>query len=314
MSDRGRLVALTLLLGAGGALAAVIAVHRIRTPLPASLAPAFQLFGTPVKAIDHVLTRVIPIDALDERDFGTVLRARYDLQAAAEDPDFVYVNDLLSHLARTAAKPLEYRAYVLDHPDPNAMALPGGVVLVTTGLLRTLRSEAELASVLGHELGHIERGHCLDAVRFQLLADKVGGAALGEIVDFAVRLLVSHSFSKTQEDDADEYAYALLEQGPYDPRGVGAAFASLLAYVRAREVPARTGVDPLRDYFSSHPPLEVREAKFRARADAWWRRHGDARREVGERNLRDRVSVFQRGSGPRDMLRHEGDPVRPDRQ
>ena len=294
MSDRRRFVALGLLLGAGATLAAVVAVRRVTTPLPASLAPAFQLLGTPVKAIDHVVTRVIPIDALDERDFGTVLRARYDLQARPEDPDFAYINDVLSHLSRVAVKPFEYRAYVLDHGEPNAMALPGGVVLVTAGLLRTVRSESELAAVLGHELGHIERGHCLDAVRFQLLADKVGGAAFGEIVDFAVRLLVSHSFSKTQEDDADEYAYGALEDSPYDPRGVGAAFASLLAYVRAVESPEPGGVNPLRDYFSSHPPLEVREAKFRARAEAWWRRHRDAHREVGAQNLSDRVSVFRR--------------------
>ena len=294
MSERRRLLALGMLLAASGGLVAVIAVHRVRTPLPASLAPAFQLLGTPVKALDHVVTRVIPVSAVDERDFGVVLRARYDLQAQPADTDFVYVNDVLSHISRVAVKPFEYRAYMLDSPVPNAMALPGGVVLVTDGLLRTLRSEAELAGVLGHELGHIERGHCLDAVKFQLLAEKVGAVPFGELVDFAVRLLVSHSFSKTQEDDADEYAYAVIENGPYDPRGVGAAFASLLAYVRAAEVPAPTGVDPLRDYFSSHPPLEVREAKFRARAEAWWRRHSGERRAVGERNLRDRVSVFRR--------------------
>ena len=59
-------------------------------------------------------------------------------------------------------------------PMPNAFALPGGVIIVTGGLLKTLKSEAELAAVLSHEMGHIELSHCLDTVRFQLLARKDG--------------------------------------------------------------------------------------------------------------------------------------------
>lgn len=51
---------------------------------------------------------------------------------------------------------------------------------------------------------------------------------------------------------------------------------------------------PIRDYFLSHPPLEIREAKFRAQAEAWWRRNSDQTRHVGEENLRDRVSVYRR--------------------
>ncbi len=293
MSGKIRWLALGVLLVAGTALAIALYLERVRTPLDSTLAPAFQLLGTPVKAVDSLVGRVVPVGEVEERDLGQVLRARYEAQANATDPDFLYVNDLLEHVAASASREFDYRAYVLEGQEPNAMALPGGVVLVTRGLLATLGSEAELTGVLAHEVGHIDQGHCFDAVKFQLLTRKIGSEALGAIADIAVQVLLRHSFSKTQEDEADEYAYTLLLHGPYDPRGVGESFASLIAYVRgaAPASGAATHANPIRDYFMSHPPLELREAKFREKAAAWRRGHPDERRYVGKRNLKERKSL-----------------------
>jgi predicted Zn-dependent protease len=289
MNDKARLMGLVLLLSVGITLAVVFSVTRVDTPLPSSLAPVFQLLGTPVKAVDHLVTRVIPVNDVDEREFGDVLRARYDAQTDTTDQDSRYLNDLMTRLATAADKPFSYKVYLLDYDRPNAMALPGGVVLVNRGFLDVLQSEAELVAVLAHELGHIEQGHCVDAVKFRLLADKLGDPTFGQIVDFAVRMLVSHSFSKTQEDEADEYAYSALVNSPYDPRGIGGSFASLLRYATRSESVEPRGADPIRDYFRSHPPLQIREARFRERAEAWWRRNGDQVRHVGEENLRRRA-------------------------
>jgi predicted Zn-dependent protease len=298
MSGRGRLFGLAFLLAAGVALAVAVSVRRVGTPLPSSLAPAFQLLGTPVKSIDHLVTRVVLVNELDERELGEVYRARYETPALKNDSDFVYLNDVMSHLPAAARKPFRYRVYPVDSAEPNAMALPGGVILVTRGLLQTLGSEAELVSVLAHEMGHIEQGHCLDAVKFQLVAEKMGAGMLGTIADFGTQVLMSHSFSKTQEDEADEYAYAVLLSSRYDPRGEGRAFASLLDYQRRAPESATEsrGLDPIRDYFLSHPPVEIREAKFREQADAWWRIHPNEARQVGERNLRDRICIYGRGA------------------
>ncbi len=293
MNNRAQLIGLIVLLGAGVALAVVLSLGRVSTPLPSSLAPAFGLLGVPVKTVDHLITRVIPITDVDERELGEVLRAAYDAQADEGNPDFAYTNDLMTHMATVAKRPFEYRVYLLDCTEPNAMALPGGVIVVTTGLLDVLESESELVAVLGHELGHIELGHCLDAVKFRLLAEKVGERTFGEIVDAAVRMLMSHSFSKTQEDEADEYAYTMLVNSPYDPRGLGRSFSSLLEYrelSHASDARLR-GADPIRDYFTSHPPLEIREAEFLERAEAWWRRNPGEARCVGEGSIKDRVSA-----------------------
>jgi predicted Zn-dependent protease len=293
MSERARLAVLIALVLVGGALTAGVARARLQTPLEASLAPAFTLLGRPVQAIDHLTTRVMPVTALDERAMGEVLSRHFADSARERHPDAVYVNEVMSSLTAAARKPFRYHVYLVDWSEPNAMALPGGVIVVTKGLLEVLDSEAALAAVLAHELGHIELGHCLDAVKFELLGQKIGQRTLGEIADFATRHLVQHSFGKTQEDAADEYAFAVLARSPYDPHGVANGFASLLRYQNSsgnRRSPQR-GVDPFRDYFLSHPPLELRQTKFRARADGWWRRNPEAVRVLGETNLRRRVVV-----------------------
>ena len=293
MSGRTRIAALITLLAAGGALIAALALRKVGTPLESSLAPAFELLGSPVKSLDRFVSRLVPVDELDERDLGRVLRARYGAQERADDPDLAYLNDLIAHVSTRARKPFDYRVSVLSSPIPNAMALPGGGILVTSGLLATLQSESELVAVLGHELGHVELSHCFDAVKFELLARKLGSAPLGQLADFAVRILVAHSFTKTQEAEADEYAYALLLHSRYEPRGTGRAFASLLAWEKRHDAGrGPSHADPFRDYFSSHPPLELRRDEFLARAGAWWRGHPEERRYVGEANLSGRRSFF----------------------
>ena len=288
-----RLLFLSALLMAGVGLVVVLYQERAGTPLKSSLAPAFQLLGQSTKAVDSLITRVVPVDALDEGDLGRVIAVRYERSADKTDPDFLYLNDLLKNLSRHLKKPFGYHVYVLNWKEPNAMALPGGVILVTKGLLSVMRSEAEVMSVLSHELGHVERGHCFDAAKFQLLAKKLGHATYGRIADMTVNLLLRHSFSKTLEDQADEYAYEILINTAYDPRGVGEAFSQLLQYLNGKgggSSVQQNHANVLRDYFMSHPPLVLRKEKFAQRANAWWKAHPHERRYVGRKNLETRKS------------------------
>ncbi len=68
---------------------------------------------------------------------------------------------LLSHIGPT---PFDYDFYVIRSRDPNAFAIPGGHIFITRGLLEKLNSEAELASVLGHEVGHVVAQHTAAAI------------------------------------------------------------------------------------------------------------------------------------------------------
>ncbi len=128
-------------------------------------------------------------------------------------------------------------------------------------------------------------------MRFELLAQKVGAEPLGSLADFAAQLLLRHSYSKTMEHEADAYAFELLTHSRYDPRGVAGGFRSLIAYETRLGANPPQQASPIRDYFTSHPPLEVRVGEFGERADAWWRRHPDERRYAGARNLAALVAL-----------------------
>jgi len=286
-----RSLAFGALLASGLLLSVELASVGLKTPLSSSLVPTFRLLGEPLQALDRLAGRVLPIDELDELELGLLLRERYEAQANPYDLEFRYVNELLGEIARGASRPFEYRAYVAEGYTANAFALPGGTIVVTRGLLRTLHSEAELAAVLAHELAHVELGHCFSAVKLELLARKADQATLGRLADLGYALLLRHAFSKAQEDEADQYAYTWMEHGPYDPRGQARAFDSLLAYAKSQGEVRSVGADPLRDYVRSHPPLELRRAEFLERAKAWWRRHRGEARYVGRSNLARRRSL-----------------------
>jgi predicted Zn-dependent protease len=295
MNNRLRLTFLIALLCTGITFTVSLVIKQIGTPLPPSLAPLLGLVGKPVQSVDHLVTRIINVSDIDERELGEVLHARYAAKYtnAKYASDIQYLNELIQRLSARAQKPFKYRVYLLPYDQPNAIALPGGVILITRGMLQVINSEAELVSVLAHEQGHIELGHCLDAVKFQLLAEKVDNKTLGAIADYAVYILVSHYFSKTQEDDADEYAYTALLYSPYDPCGVGQAFNSLLQWQQqyTKQPAQRHDINPLRDLLISHPPLELRIAKYQQRAEVWWRLHLNEERHLGVENLRDRIIV-----------------------
>lgn len=200
------------------------------------------------------------------------------------------MNDLIRSLAPHAKKPFSYRVFVLPYSFPNAYALPGGVILATKGLLTVMESEAEVVSVLAHEMGHIENEHCFSAVKYEILFRKLKSPTLGQLADFAINSLLRHSFSKTQENEADEYAYALILQTEYDPAAVSNAFRRLQA--RADSTSSRhekqQRADIIEDYFMTHPPLPLRIEKYQEQAGLWRRQHPDEKRYIGKSNLAKR--------------------------
>ncbi|OHE59073.1 MAG: peptidase M48 Ste24p [Thiobacillus sp. GWE1_62_9] len=102
--------------------------------------------------------------------------------AALPNPGLqTYVNEVGQRLAKQSHRPnLPWHFTVVDSPDVNAFALPGGYVYITRGLMAYLNSEAELAGVIGHEIGHVTARH---GVRQQSASTAVGlGAVLGSIL------------------------------------------------------------------------------------------------------------------------------------
>ncbi|MEB3331690.1 MAG: M48 family metallopeptidase [Synechococcaceae cyanobacterium] len=307
---RRRLLAIGALLAGGAGLLLLLTLERARPPLPSSLAEPFRMLGVPFKLLDRLGSRSLPLGSGDERALGRELsqdlalqQARWQAQLKPEQrrrsrADQRYLDQLMVELRPFAHRPFPYRAFLLEPGGAaNAMALPGGVILVTPELLAALGSEAELVSVLAHEIGHVELGHCFDAVRLRLLARRIERERLGQLSDALTALLSRHTYSKTAEHEADAYAFALLRESRYDPRGAAAAFRALARQQQNSGAEPRSSsrlADPLRDYLLSHPPLELRAAEAERRAAGWWRQQPHQRRYVGRLNLQQRQPLSRR--------------------
>ena len=215
-------------------------------------------------AVDRLVPLVPP--ALEARWFGGWLAD----EATAGDPRSAPVQALLDRLAsHWPDVPYPFRAAVLDEPDPNALALPGGTILVTSGLLAQVGSENELALVLGHELGHFRaRDHLRGLGRglaAQLVLGALGGS--GELVSglsaFA-GALAQRGFDRRQESQADAFGLELVHAEYGHVAGARDFFARLA--IAQGDTPA-TG-RRLARYLETHPLSEDRVAALAAEAAA----------------------------------------------
>ncbi len=284
---KSRLVSMVLLLLAG---VLIWQLADFRKPLDATLTPVFELVGKPISHADTVLSKALPIGDLDEKQMGEAIKKKFAQRKQRALRDERYVNNLIKYLVLFKVKPFAYRAFVIKSSAINAFALPGGVILVTSGLLRNLKNEAQLMAVLAHEMGHIERSHCFKAVKGQLLLKKVELETLGKFVDFSLALMFRHSFSKTQEAEADSYALKLLKRSRYHVGALAGSFRIMLSKsARGERQP-----DLLRDYFASHPPLKLRVARFEALARGFVKNNPGYRRYLGAKNLRRRKTFSQK--------------------
>lgn len=125
----------------------------------------------------------------------------------------------------------DYRWYVADDPSINAYAIPGGIVVVHSGLIEAADSAEEVAGVLAHEVQHIEQRHSLRALAHEaglsLALLLVFGDAAGA-ADVA-RRLSALSFSREQEREADRLGLVALQRAGIDPSGMLRIFAKLAA-------------------------------------------------------------------------------------
>jgi predicted Zn-dependent protease len=120
----------------------------------------------------------------------------------------------------------DWQFTLFDNPEPNAFALPGGKVGVYTGLFKVAKNDAQLAAVLGHEVGHAIARHGAERMSQGILA-QLGGVAIGtatgnqayvDLYSQAATLGVILPYSRTQESEADEIGLILMAKAGYDPR------------------------------------------------------------------------------------------------
>ena len=211
-----------------------------------------------------------------------------------------YVNALGQKLAAESHRAhLQWTFTVLDSPEINAFALPGGYIYVTRGIMAYLDSEAELAGVIGHEIGHVTARHGAQrATRQQnaglgVLAATILGAVLetqglrgatdiaGQVSQTAAAGYVA-SYSREQESQADRLGAEYLSRTQYDPRNMIDVIALLKNQEQLAAEAARAAGKPAPsggNWLASHPSNDQRLADIRANATLYQGRYVDDGRE-----------------------------------
>jgi beta-barrel assembly-enhancing protease len=261
-------------------------------PFARSFAPLFQELGKPIQSVDRMISRVVPISEIDEKMLGEEIRQRVAVnatpQTVKEKQTVTYLNSLVTSINDASNKPFQYEVFLVEGP-PNAYAMPGGTICVTKGLLELLESEAELVSILGHEIGHVERGHLFNLMRGEMLRRKIKEISIITYVDEIFHFVGSISYSKTQEDEADEYGFRLLVDKGYDPFSMSRAFKKILLVSNHH----RQATNPVVDFFTTHPYTEHRIDKFYNLAKRINVGNRSNKQYIGVKNLEELQTSFQ---------------------
>jgi predicted Zn-dependent protease len=269
----------------------VINITPLKQDTNMSFSPLFQLLGEPAKSASTAVVSVLSIDDIDEVEFGHKISQQFYISNTRDTKTSKYLTQLLKKITVHAKRKMNYQVFIQKSIYPNAYALPGGTIIVTSGLLNVLQSESELVAVLAHEMGHIEQSHCLNNIKYRIAADKIGLKNIGKIVDMASHLLIRHAYKKTQENEADVYAFELMTHTSYDPNGVYLAFKHIYDYYKMAERKQHQS-SIIKDYFLSHPKFEDRIGQFKVKSTRWWKLNPGARRYVGKRNINEKTSFF----------------------
>jgi predicted Zn-dependent protease len=173
-----------------------------------------------------------------------------------------YINSVGQQIARISHTPDEGFSYkAIDHQSVNAFALPGGYIYITTGLLKELNSEAQLASVLAHETAHVTARHIAQQITRNIIIDVGFGVAGSQATSSAMRVanivsqLEGMSFTREQEKQADEVGLDYLVKAGFTPYGM----------IETMEILQRQSESRTIEFFSTHPSPENRTGYLQER-------------------------------------------------
>lgn len=221
------------------------------------------------------------LSPLMERKLGEEIMRdiRRDHDFLDDGPILEYLNNFGNSLV--AARPgargeanFDYFFFAVRDPQLNAFALPGGFIAVHSALLLAAQSESELASVLGHEIGHVAQRHIarsigqqkqdalipLAAMILAALASKAGGDAAIGVFSAGQGLAIQRqlNFGRDAEREADRIGFQIMGAAGYDTSG-------MVAFFQRMQTATRNYSDLVPAYLQSHPLTTERIADIQAR-------------------------------------------------
>ncbi|MDH3905132.1 MAG: M48 family metalloprotease [Gammaproteobacteria bacterium] len=248
----------------------------------------------------------------DEAQLGRAIMAQIRLSGrVVEDPLVTeYINEVGSRIAAHANDGSQsFKFFVIDDPNINAFALPGGFIGVHTGLLEATRNEDELAGVLAHEVAHVTQRHIARAIHASqrqsimttalmlgaILAGVVTGdanaAQAGIVVAQGTAVQQQINFTRSNEYEADRIGIRAMDDAGFDPHGMASFFE-----VMSRQSPADLDMR-LPEFLRTHPVTTQRIAEARNRARGYPRRPSSDSVNYGIARARMKVESFDTEEG-----------------
>ena len=193
-----------------------------------------------------------------------------------------YLNRIGQELAKTSDRPdIPYTFQVVDDNSVNAFATMGGYVYINTGLMKTAQNEAELASVVGHEIGHIVGRHSIQQMRQRAIAQGILSAAgldRAQAVQIGVELAVSRPNSRQDELEADRFGLDMIQKANYAPSGMVSFMRKLLE---------QGGSAP--SFLSTHPATSERIQRLESEIPA---QSADAGKGLNQQAYQSQISAL----------------------
>lgn len=272
------------------AVAAIVTTERHKVDAQPSASTLLYLIADTEQELTRMPVRFTRMSDNEEIAIGNELARNYSNGQEQRRPEQIeiesYLTQVGARLATGAHRRLPYKFHFIpDQGFINAFALPGGHVYVGEGLLELMDSEDELASVLGHEIEHIDHYHCAERVQQEQALRKI---PFGGLVALPIKLFEA-GYSKDQELEADREGTQLTVQAGYSPSGAIRMFETFQHLYEEYQTHAQSpqeelgqvAAETLGGYFRSHPLASERIAQIKMlMASRNWPTHPERDLEV----------------------------------
>jgi len=257
-------------------VSAIYFSERRHDSIPVSANAVLEIAADAQRDLSRVPMRLTRLSDDQEIVIGNELAQQYSIDSAKMSPEELaldsYVRQVGSAVASHAQRRLPYSFHLLPNRYLiNAFSLPGGKVYIGEGLLELMTSEDELASVLGHEIEHIDHYHCAERVQVEARLRDLKLGVIGALVQIPLSVW-EVGYNKDEELEADREGMRVAVLGGYSPYGALTLlekFAKLhQEYIIHAQSPeeelSQLAIQSLEGYFRTHPQPSERIAQANA--------------------------------------------------
>jgi predicted Zn-dependent protease len=257
-------------------VSAIYFTERRHDATPVSANAVVQVAADAQRDLTRLPLRLTRLSDEQEIAIGNELARQYSVDHENLSPEDIaldaYVRRVGSILDANAHRHLPYSFHLLPtHAVMNAFSLPGGHVYIGAGLLDLMTSEDEMASVLGHEIEHVDHYHCAERVQVEAQMRNLKLGIVGALVQIPLSVWEA-GYNKDEELEADREGTRLAVLAGYSPYGSVNLFERMAELQKEYIIHAQTpeeelselAIQSLEGYFRSHPQPSERLAQAKA--------------------------------------------------